>query len=143
MFLDENGQASVEFLFITLVVLIIIGGFVSLVSNEKGQTSTGNIAQARITGEMVAETINTVYTNGAGYSVNLTVPNNMTIVINNPPGYVTVNSVFWNGLQYINLQNVSVKFIPWNIQNGTLNTDTTYTVTNNGSTGLIFTPHPS
>jgi uncharacterized protein (UPF0333 family) len=143
MFLDENGQASVEFLFITLVVLIIIGGFVSLISNEQGQTSTGNIAQARITGEMVAETINTVYTNGAGYSVNLTVPNNMTLVINNPPGYVTVNSVFWNGLQYTNLQNVSVKFIPWNIQNGTLNTDTTYTVTNNGSSGIIFTPHPS
>ena len=53
-----------------------------------------------MTGEMAAETINTVYTNGAGYSVNLTIPSNMTLVINNPPGYITVISDFWNGLQY-------------------------------------------
>jgi uncharacterized protein (UPF0333 family) len=125
MFLDEDGSASVEFLFVTLVVLIIMGGFVSLVANEMGQTSTGNLAQARMTGETTAETINTVYTNGIGYSVNLTVPSNMNITINNPNGYVTVNSAG---------QSVSVKFIPLNVQNKTL-TSGTYTVTSTNNSG--------
>jgi len=125
MFLDEDGSASVEFLFVTLVVLIIMGGFVSLVANEMGQTSTGNLAQARMTGETNAETINTVYTNGIGYSVNLTVPSNMNITINNPNGYVTVNSAG---------QSVSVKFIPLNVQNKTL-TSGTYTVTSTNNSG--------
>ena len=134
MFFDENGQASVEFLFITLVVLIIIGGFVSLISNEQSQTSTGNIAQARITGEMAAETINTVYTNGVGYSVNLTVPSNMIFYINGSSGYVTVDSLS-NG------QNVSVKFIPLNVNNATLTSGThivTNTNTSSGSYLIIF-----
>ena len=42
MFLDENGQASVELLFITLVVIILIGSFTSIIANEQNQTSTGN-----------------------------------------------------------------------------------------------------
>lgn len=125
MILDERGSASVEFLFITLVVLIILGGFVSLVANEMGQTSTGNLAQARMTGEMAAETINTVYTNGIGYSVNLTVPNNMNITVNNPNGYVTVNSAG---------QSVSVKIIPLNIQNVNLASGN-HVVTNNATNG--------
>ena len=89
MFLDENGQASVELLFITLVVIILIVSFTSIIGNEQNQTSTGTIGQARMTGEMAAETINTVYTNGAGYSVNLTIPSNMTLHVYS--GYVTVN----------------------------------------------------
>ncbi len=92
-----------EFLFVTLVVLIILVGFVGLITNEQSQTSTGNLAQARMTGELAAETINTVYINGTGYSANLTVPSNMNIIINNPSGYVTVNMAG---------QSVSVKLIP-------------------------------
>jgi uncharacterized protein (UPF0333 family) len=130
MFLDENGQASVEFLFITLIVLILIGSFTSIIANEQNQTSTGNLAQARITGEMAAEAINTVYTNGVGYSVNLTVPNNMTLYINSPPGYVTVDSLSYG-------QNVSVKFIPINVQNTTLTTGN-YIVNNTISNNDYF-----
>lgn len=121
MYLDENGQASVEFLFVTLVVLIILVGFVGLITNEQSQTSTGNLAQARMTGELAAETINTVYINGAGYSANLTVPSNMNIIINNPSGYVTVNMAG---------QSVSSKLIPINVQSKTLNNGTTYMVSN-------------
>ncbi len=128
MFLDERGFASAEFFFVTLIVLLILGGFISLVANEMGQTSTGNLAQARMTGEAAAETINTVYINGVGYSVNLTVPSNMNITINNPNGYITVNSAG---------QSVSVKLIPLNVQNATL-TSGTYTISNNGSSGINF-----
>ncbi|MGO9387465.1 MAG: hypothetical protein ACLPWD_05375 [Methanobacterium sp.] len=108
MFVDENGQASVELLFITLVVIILIVSFTSIIGNEQNQTSTGTIGQARMTGEMAAETINTVYTNGAGYSVNLTIPSNMTLHVYS--GYVTVNLLSTG-------QNVNVSFIPLNIKN--------------------------
>jgi uncharacterized protein (UPF0333 family) len=108
MFLDEHGQASVEFLFVTIVVLILIGSFTSLIANEQNQTSTGNLAQAKMTGEMAAETINTVYTNGNGYSVNLTVPNNMILYIYS--GNVTVDLLTTG-------QEMNVSFIPLNIQN--------------------------
>jgi uncharacterized protein (UPF0333 family) len=136
MFLDENGQASVEFLFITLVVLILIGSFTSIIANEQNQTSTGNLAQARITGEMAAETINTVYTNGIGYSVNLTVPSNTSLNVYS--GYVTVNLLTTG-------QNINITFIPLNIKNASnpsspviLNTGN-YIVTNsiNGTSYVI------
>jgi hypothetical protein len=138
MFLDENGQASVEFLFVTIIVLILIGSFSSIIANEQNQTSTGNLAQSRITGEMTAETINTVYTNGNGYSVNLTVPNNMTLNVYS--GYVIVNLTTG--------QNINISFIPLNIQNAsnpssnvTLSTGThivTNNATNNGGYIIIF-----
>ena len=41
MFVDENGQASIELLFVTLVVIILIVSFTSIIANEQNQTSTG------------------------------------------------------------------------------------------------------
>lgn len=131
--LDQRGQASIEFILVTLVALIIIGGMVSIVSNESQMTQTGDLAQARITGEKIAEVINTVYINGPGYNINLTVPNNMTVYVNNPTGNTTILTVISNATG----QNISVKLIPKNVQNVTLSSGNVYRVFYNATSGII------
>lgn len=133
--LDEKGFGSVEFLFVTLIVFIIIGGLVSIVGNETNQTQTGDIAQTRMTGEKMAEIINTVYINGMGYTIALTVPNNTMVYINSPTGFL---SIFSGGSG----KNISVKLIPKNVQTTTLNGSKIYNVTYNNNGNITFTALP-
>ncbi|MBI4813342.1 MAG: hypothetical protein HY802_03140 [Methanobacterium sp.] len=71
MKLDDKGFATAELLFVTLIALVIIGSMLSLVSNQINQQQIGSLGESRITGETIAEAINTVYNNGAGYSVTI------------------------------------------------------------------------
>ena len=68
---DNKGQASAEFIFVTLIVILIIGGMVSLIGGTQDQTQSANVGAARIMGEKIAATVNTVYINGNGYSIDL------------------------------------------------------------------------
>lgn len=101
MFTDDKGQFSAEFILISLIVLIIIGGLVSLVGSTMDKTQTADNGGARIMAEKIAETINTAYVSGSGYSMNLDLrtmnqelsstgsPFNFTATITNTPsGYV-------------------------------------------------------
>ena len=91
MDLDNRGFASAEFIFVTLIALIIMGGMVTLISSEMDKTQIGSLGQARILGEKIATTINTAYANGKGYSIDLSIPSTpvVTISVNNvTPGYV-------------------------------------------------------
>ena len=74
MKMDENGFASAELIFVTLIVIVIVGGLVTFISTETNQNQTGNLGQARVLGENVAEVVNTVYTNGPGYTIKLNIP---------------------------------------------------------------------
>lgn len=129
--LDDRGFASAEFIFITLIVLIVIAGFAGLISSSQEKTDTGNLGEARIIGEKIAEAINTAYVHGDGYSVNLTVPPspNITVAVNTPPNYITVA---YKG------QDIQIKLIPKNVQSidGNLISNNNYTVTNNN--GIII-----
>lgn len=71
MFTDDKGQFSAEFILISLIVLIIIGGLVSLIGSTMDKTQTADNGGARIMGEKIAETINTAYVSGDGYSIDL------------------------------------------------------------------------
>jgi hypothetical protein len=124
--MDENGFASAELIFVTLIVIVIIGGLVNFISTETNQSQTGNIGQARVTGENIAEAVNTVYTNGPGYTINLTIPStpNITANVNGNSHSVTV---ICNG------QSTIVNLIPTNIKDITLSNGT-YKVTNNNGT---------
>lgn len=73
--MDSKGIASVDLLLATLVAFVIFGSFVSLISTETGNVQTSELAQTRVIGERIASTINTVYTSGNGYTVNMTLPN--------------------------------------------------------------------
>lgn len=130
MRLDNRGFASAEFIFITLIVLVVIGGLTALVSSSQDKTQTGSLGEARILGEKIAETVNTAYVHGDGYSVNLTLPAspNITASVNSPPNYVTVS---YGG------QSISVKLIPKNVSTTNLSSNHIYTVTNtNGNIAI-------
>lgn len=71
MFTDDKGQFSAEFILISLIVLIILGGLISLVGSTMDKTQTADNGGARIMGEKIAETINTAYVSGSGYSIDL------------------------------------------------------------------------
>lgn len=124
--LDDKGQGSVEILFVTLIVLIILVIFVGVISSTSEKTETGSLAEARMQGEKIAEAINSVYTHGSGYSINITIPPspNMTALINQPENYITVLS---QG------QQMQIKVIPTNL--------TTFNITSDpsGANDIIYT----
>lgn len=136
--MDEHGFATAELIFVTLIVLLILMGMMSLVSNEMDKTQVGNIGQARMLGENVAEAINTVYANGPGYSIRLNIPNNLNVKI-------SINNSTDSAVVYIlNNQNTTVnqmtiKLIPSNLQDKTLYSGSNYTIKNVNGT-ISFTP---
>ncbi len=127
MLLDNNGIASAELLFVTLIFLIIAGGFINLINSEMDITQTGDLGKVRLIGERIAGTINTVYINGNGYSANVTLPNN--------PNYTAyVNSSGFINMEYNN-QNITIKILPANkTQSVTMTQNQRYIVKNNNGT---------
>lgn len=142
MFSDDKGQASAEILFVTLIAVIIIGGFISTISSSQDKTQTGDIGGARALGEKIASTVDTVYVNGNGYTIDLdlrtlnqalstpTDPYNFTATLSNANGLV-VNS----GSSTVTLNVIPKKF------NGTLvlNNNGYYHITNVNGTIQITT----
>ncbi len=129
--IDDKGQASVELILASLVFLVICISFINLISGEMDKTQTGELGQARILGEKIAETINTVYINGKGYSANLNLPNNFNYT-------VYVNSTGSIDMEY-NKQNITIKLIPVNRTSSvTLSPGQNYIVKNNNGT-ITFT----
>lgn len=132
MSLDKKGQASVELILVTVVFIVIAASLIQLASSELNKSDTGNLGQARMIGESIAETINTVYINGPGYSSNLTLQN-----LTNSAGYTVY--VYSNAINVIyNGNNITIKLIPTNVQSsGILTNGTIHQVTNNGNTITI------
>ena len=133
---DEKGQGSAELILVTIVFIIIAGTLISLAGSEMDKADTGNIGQVRMIGESVAETINTVYAKGPGYSANVSLQNlsnsaNYTISVykNDTTGYLNVS--------YHN-NNLTIKLIPSNITgSGAMNSGTTHQVTNNNGNIVV------
>lgn len=130
--LDEKGFGSVELIFVSLIVLLLIVGLSTLVSNEINQTQTGDIAQTRMTGEKIAEIVNTVYIKGIGYTITLIIPSNTTVYVDDPEGFLSIYSSS-NGA------NISIKVIPKDIQHTTLDSGKKYNVTHNTDGRITFT----
>lgn len=121
---DSRGQISADLIFVTLVAIVIMAGFVSFISNESNQNQNGNLGQARMQGEKIAEALNTAYINGNGYSIYLDTPEESDFKFNadiNNTGYVTV---FCEG------QNVSIKLVSRNVTNFTMVNNKRYQIQN-------------
>jgi len=134
LYLDNKGFATAELLFVTLIVLVIMTGMLSLISGEMDKTQTGNLGQARMEGEIIAETINTAYLNGNGYTINLDLPKHDT---NNTIQFTAiVTSTGTKSVLTINYgtQRVDIKLIPKNIANFTMDSEQRYKVKNNNGT---------
>jgi len=86
--MDQKGIATADLLFATLIAIVIMATMISTISNEMNKTQSGDFGAIRVVGEKVAQTVNTVYTNGNGYSMNLT----MTNVTNSSSYTIRVNN---------------------------------------------------
>lgn len=132
MLSDEKGIASAELIFVTVVFLIIAGGLINLTSSGMDKAETGNLGQARMAGEIIAGTINTVYINGNGYSANVTLPDLKSDYV----VYIYSNgniSVVYNN------NNMTIKLIPTsNIESFNMSNGATYQVTNDNG-NITFT----
>ncbi len=128
LILDNKGQASAELILVTVVFLVVAMGLISLSNSEMNKVHSGDLAHARMIGESMAETINTVYINGPGYSANFTLQN-----LSNSPGYTVY---VYNNTGNINIiylgNNITIKLIPLNVTSNSMMTNgTTHLVTNN------------
>lgn len=126
MNLDDKGQGSIEVLFISLIVFIIFAIFIGFITSATQTSQTGSLAEARMQGEKITGAINSAYTHGPGYYLNITIPPspNMTACVNQPANYVTVVS---QG------QQIKIKVIPKQLA--------TYNITSdpNGINNIIYT----
>lgn len=130
--MDFKGQISVDLLFATLIAIIIVGSFVALITGGTEKTQTAEFGRARMVGERIAEAINTVYINGRGYNLNLTMPAtsdlDMTADVTST-GYV---NVAYQG------RTTSIRLIPrTNITSATLSSGNVYNIRNNNGTITI------
>ncbi|MEN6292545.1 MAG: hypothetical protein ABFC34_00460 [Methanobacterium sp.] len=128
MSLDSRGQASAELILATVIFMVIALSLIQLTSSEMDKTDSGNLGQVRMIGESVAETINTVYINGPGYSANLTLPSS-------PANYTVY--VYSNGnlSMFYHNNNITIKLIPTSIQSFSMtNNGTPHQVKNNNGT---------
>jgi hypothetical protein len=134
--LDKKGQASAELIIVTVVFLVIAGSLINLASSEMDKSDAGNLGEARMMGEALTETINTVYTNGPGYSANLTLQN-----LSNSASYTvlvyTVSNTGYLNVSY-HSSKINIKLIPNKITtSGAMSSGTIHQVTNNNGTIVI------
>lgn len=128
--MDQKGIATADLLFATLIAIVIFASLISSVSNEMNKTQTGDLGQARMIGERLASSINTVFINGNGYTMNTTLPNNINYNLNvNNSGLF----VIFNGKQ------VKINLIPKaNISSVNMTQGQKYIIKNNNGT-ITFT----
>jgi hypothetical protein len=128
--MDQKGIATADLLFATLIAIVIFASLISSVNNEMNKTQTGDLGQARMIGERLASSINTVFINGNGYTMNTTLPNNINYNINvNNSGLL----VIFNGKQ------VKINLIPKaNISSVNMTQGQKYIIKNNNGT-ITFT----
>lgn len=103
--MDKGGQLSADFLFAFLILLIIISAIIGIVSSGIGTANNAQLAEAKAIGENIAESINSVYTNGQGHYLIVKLPGDISynLMVNNP----TINSSATVAVQYNNKTAVS------------------------------------
>lgn len=131
---DDRGMATAELIFATFIALVVIGAMLSMISDEVNQSQVGNLGEARISGENIAEALNTVYINGNGYSAIIRLdpdpPFNAIIASDGNSSNLTI---FNSG------QNVTIPIIPKRFNSSyNLTSGTNYIINNdNGTIGII------
>ncbi|SCG85646.1 hypothetical protein [Methanobacterium congolense] len=134
LYLDNKGFATAELLFVTLIILVIMAGMLSLISGEMDKTQTGNLGQVRAEGEIIAEAINTAYLNGNGYTINLDLPKydkndsiQFTAVTTSKgtTNFLTIN---------YGTQSFDIQLIPKKVESYTMDSEQKYHIKNDNGT---------
>ncbi|MEJ8542422.1 hypothetical protein U2150_02805 [Methanothermobacter wolfeii] len=126
--MDDAGVLSIDFIFATLIALIIIAGMVSIVDSELSRTQTGELGEARMVGERVAGAVNAAYTNGPGFAANITIPSHLNCTVEVRNGEVRV---------FYGTYTVNLDIIPKVNVTTTNMTPGKYTVMNRNGTVII------
>jgi uncharacterized protein (UPF0333 family) len=134
LYLDNKGFATAELLFVTLIILVIMTGMLSLISGEMDKTQTGNLGQVRAESEIIAEAINTAYINGNGYTINLDLPKydkndsiQFTAVTTSKgtTNFLTIN---------YGTQSFDIQLIPKKVESYTMDSEQKYQIKNDNGT---------
>lgn len=130
--MDDVGQLSAEFLFATLLLIVIVGSLLNIVSSGIDTANSADISKAKVLADTVSRTINTVYSNGYGQYEILELPNetdfNYTVTVDN------------NGVSVLYKGKTITSFIipKDHIQSKTMNPGENYTVINNNGTIMFI-----
>jgi len=133
LYLEKKGQISAEFLFITFIVLIVMAGMLSLVTDGMDKTSTADMAKARVVGEKFASAINAVYVAGSGYSANFTISGDLT----DPASTFTINDATNTVDVAFNGKTVKIRVVPTSLTSFTVTSasaDKVITISNQNGT---------
>jgi uncharacterized protein (UPF0333 family) len=132
--MDNGGQLSADFLFATLILIIVVGALTNIVSSGIDTANNAQLSEAKAIGENVAEAINSAYTNGEGHYiiVNLNGDLNYILMINN--GSISSNATV--AVQFNNKTMISY-LIPKsaNVNQITMKPNETYRI--NNTNGLV------
>lgn len=126
--MDQKGVLSADFIFATLLLLVVITAGLSVVSTGMDTAQSAEFSKAKVLADSLSRNINAVYTDGDGSYIlfNLTSDFNYTVYISNSG----VN-VEYQG------KNASSSIIPYNDLNSpstTMHPGEVYNITNNGGT---------
>lgn len=84
--MEQDGWVSIELLLVTLIVILTIPNIISIIDvRMDAVASTREIVDARVLGETIAETIETVYAGGEGHHILIKMPgsiDNMSYTVN-------------------------------------------------------------
>jgi len=76
--MDNGGALSVDFIFTTLIILIVIGSILTVVAERMAIVGeTEELGTARMLAENVAEAINKAYSGGDGHVISIALPPNI------------------------------------------------------------------
>ena len=93
--MDQKGVLSVDLLLATLILLIVIGSLVGFVSQSVDVAESSDVAQAQALSDTIARSINSVYTDGDGSYLYITLPNDFdyeSVQVDQGVVYVLVGS---------------------------------------------------
>jgi uncharacterized membrane protein YraQ (UPF0718 family) len=103
--MDDRGILSADFIFATLLIVIVIGSLVTIIADRMNTASqTEELGKSRMTAESVAEAINKVYSGGTGHSATINLPSNIAdknydIKVNSTGVYILIDGMI--GKAYI------------------------------------------
>lgn len=84
--MDQKGQASVDLLFATFLLFIIVSSVINVISSGADTASNAQFSKAKVLADNLSRSIDSVYSNGNGQYLIFSLPGdfNYTVMVNNP-----------------------------------------------------------
>lgn len=92
--MDQKGQASVDLLLATLIILILVSSIATVISKGMDSANGAEFSKAKVLADNVARSIDSVYSNGYGQYTIFESPTdfNYTVIVNSSGVNVIYNN---------------------------------------------------